>query len=162
MDSEEKKISDSIKNILNRNHLLTLATSKKGEPHSNAAFYTFDKNMSLYIWSEEKTTHSENLKKNRKVSVNIFDSSQKWGSLLQGLQATGIAMPVNHKEIIKAGILYIKRFPSSLKLVGNPKRFHDKLFESKIYKIQLNEIKVFDEKAFGKGGSRKISLKRRI
>ena len=161
MDKEEKKIADCVNNILRRNHLLTLSTAKSNEPHSNTAFYAFDKDMNLYTWSEEKTTHSKNLRKNKKVSVNIFDSRQKWGSLLQGLQATGIAMPVNSRELIKAGILYIERFPSSLKLVGNPKRFHDKLFESKIYKIQLDEIKVFDEKAFGKGGSRRISLKRK-
>lgn len=157
---EERKISDSIKKILNKNHLLTLSTSKNNKPHSNTAFYTFDKNMNLYIWSEEGTVHSENLKKNRKIAINIFDSRQKWGSLLQGLQATGTANIVDNKELIKAGILYIKRFPASMKLVKNPKRFHDKIFETKIYKIQLDKVKVFDEKAFGKGGSRKISLRR--
>ena len=162
MDKKEsKKISDSIKNILNKNHLLTLSTSRNNEPYTNTAFYTFDRNMNLYIWSEEGTAHSENLKKNKKVAVNIFDSRQRWGSLLRGLQATGIAKQVDNKELIKAGILYIRRFPASMKLVKNPKRFHDKIFESKIYKIQLKNIKVFDEKIFGKGGSRKISLKRK-
>ena len=161
MDGKEaEKISNSIRDILRKNHLLTLSTSKKGEPYSNTAFYTYDENMNLYIWSEEGTKHSENLKKNGKVSVNIFNSNQKWGSLLRGLQANGIARQVNKKELIIAGILYIKRFPKSLKLVKNPKRFHDKIFESKLYKITLHEIKVFDEKTFGKGGSRKISLRK--
>jgi len=159
MDNKEtKKISDSIMNILKRNNLLTLSTSRNNKPYSNTAFYAFDKNMNLYIWSEEGTTHSENLKKNKKVAVNIFDSGQKWGSLLQGLQATGIANLINSKELIKAGILYIKRFPKSLRLVKNPKGFHSKLFESRIYKIKLSTIKVFDEKTFGSGGSRRISL----
>src|SRR3972149_8600726 len=150
---ERGRVFDSIRNILNKNHLLTLSTSSGGFPNSNTAFYAPDRNMNLYIWSEEGTKHSENLRKNRKVAINIFDSRQKWGSLLQGLQATGTARLVNRREFIIAGILYIKRFPKSLKLVKNPKRFHDKLFESKLYKIQLKEIKVFDEKMFGKGGS---------
>lgn len=158
---EEKKISDSVKNILDKNHLLTLSTSRSNKPHSNTAFYTFDKNMNLYIWSEEGTAHCENLKKNSKVAINVFDSRQKWGSSLQGLQAMGTAKQVNNREFILAGIFYTKRFPESLKLVKHPKKLHDKIFESKIYKIRLDEIKVFDEKAFGKGGSRKIFLKRR-
>ena len=155
---ETKKISDSINNILRRNYLLTLSTSWKGKPHSNTAFYVFDKDMNLYIWSEENTIHSENMRKNRKVAINIFDSRQKWGSLLQGLQARGTANIVNNKGLLKAGILYIKRFPRSLKIAKNPRGFHSKLFESRIYKIKLEEIKIFDEKTFGKGGSRKIHI----
>lgn len=158
---EEEKIRNSIKNILDKNHLLTLSTSKNNKPHSNTAFYAFDKDINLYIWSEEGTAHSENLKKNEKVAVNIFDSKQKWDCLHQGLQALGTAKQVNKKEFISAGILYVKRFPASLKLVKHPKRLHDEIFESKIYKIQLDEIKIFDEKAFEKGGSRKIILNRR-
>lgn len=161
MGTDEKKISDSIKRILNENHLLTLSTYSNKIPHSNTAFYTFDKNMNLYLWSEQGTAHTENIKKNKKVAVTVFDSKQKWGSLLRGIQAFGTAKTVSNKELIIAGILYIKRFPGSLKMVKHPKRFHDKIFESKIYKIQLDEIKVLDEKAFGKGGSRKIFLKRK-
>jgi uncharacterized protein YhbP (UPF0306 family) len=117
--------------------------------------------MNLYLWSEQGTLHTENIRKNRKVAVNIFDSRQKWGSLLRGLQAFGTAKTISNKELVLAGILYIKRFPGSLKMVKHPKRFHDKLFESKIYKIQLDEIKVLDERVFGKGGSRRIFLKRK-
>ncbi len=160
MNREAKKISGSIKNMLDKNHLLTLSTSINNEPYSNTAFYVYDKNMDIYIWSEEGSVHSENLKKNKKVAINIFNSKQKWGSLLQGLQAIGTADKVNGKDLIKAGILYIRRFPNSLKLVKNPKGFHERIFESKLYKIQLDKIKVFDEKAFGKENSKKISLRK--
>ena len=61
-------------------------------------------------------------------------------------------------ELIKAGILYIKRFPKSLRFVKNPKGFHNKIFESRLYKIKLNKIKTFDEKIFGKGEFREIFL----
>ena len=115
---ESNKISKSIKNILQKNNLLTLSTSKNNQPCSNTAFYVHDKNLNLYIWSEENTTHSENLKKNKKISVNIFDSHQKFDSALKGFQATGTAVPItNKKELIKAGILYIKKFPKTLKIV---------------------------------------------
>ena len=155
----DKNILKSIKNILNKNKLLTLSTFYKNQPYSNTAYYTLDRKFNLYIWSETKTTHGKNILRNNKVSVNIFDSRQKWGSLLQGLQATGtITLVGNNKELIKAGILYIKRFPKSLRFVKNPKGFHNKIFESRLYKIKLNKIKTFDEKIFGKGEFREIFL----
>ena len=159
-NTEREKISNSIIGILKRNYLLTLSTSKNNKPYSKTAFYTFDKNMNLYIWGEAGIT-SENLKKNKRVAINIFDSGQKWGSLLQGLQATGTASIVSNKELIKAGTLYIRRFPKSLKFVKNPLDFHKKIYESKIYKLQLNKIKLFDEKTFGKEEFREILIKRK-
>ena len=155
----DKLVLNSLKEILEENKLLTLSTVYNNQPHSNAAYYAFDKSFNLYIWSEKDTAHSKNILKNKKVAVNIFDSEQKWGSLLQGVQAMGIANSVNAKELIKAGFLYLKRFPQSLKMVKNPKGFHHKIFESQFYKIKLNKIKVFDEKIFGKGEFKKISLK---
>ena len=155
----DKRVLNSIKEILGKNKLLTLSTIKNNQPHSNTAYYAFDKNFNLYIWSEKASAHSKNILKNKKVAVNIFDSEQKWGSLLQGIQAMGIAKPVNNKELIKAGLLYLKRFPASLKMVKNPKGFRHKIFESQLYKIKLNKIKVFDERTFGKGESRNISLR---
>ena len=156
----EKNISGSMKEliteILNKNELLTLSTSGKDSPHSNTAFYAFDKDCNIYIWSEESTTHSKNLSRNKKVAINIFDSRQKWGDLLLGLQATGTATPLHGKDAVKAGVLYIRRFPASLKLVKNPKGFHDKIFESKLYRIKMKKIKIFNEKKFGKGGVRAI------
>ncbi|MFH1311107.1 MAG: pyridoxamine 5'-phosphate oxidase family protein [Nanoarchaeota archaeon] len=154
----DKKVLKSLKDILEKNKLLTLSTTKNNQPHSNTAYYVFDKNFNIYIWGEKNSAHFRNLLQNKKVAINIFDSSQKWGSLLQGIQAMGIAMPVNSKELIKAGLLYIKRFPSSLKMVKNPKGFHHKIFDSQLYKIKLNKIKVFDEKEFGKGNSREVSI----
>ena len=155
----DKLALNSLKEILEKNKLLTLSTISNNQPHSNTAYYAFDKSFNLYIWSEKDTVHSKNILKNKKVAVNIFDSSQKWGSLLRRIQAMGFARSVNAKELVKAGFLYLKRFPQSLKMVKDPKGFHHKIFESQLYKIKLNKIKVFDEKVFGKGESKEISLK---
>ena len=157
---EESKILNEVKNLLSKNKLLTLSTYKDNQPYSNTAFYVFDKEFNLYIWSEQNTLHNKNISKNNKVSINIFNSNQPWGSLLQGVQALGNAYPASNKELLKVGFLYLKRFPKSLKLVKNPKNFHNKIFQSKMYKIQLNKIKLFDEKTFGKYETREIIIKR--
>ena len=150
----------SIKSILSKNKLLTLSTSSKNSPYSNTSFYTFDNQLNLYIWSENGTIHEKNILKNNKVSINIFDSSQKWGSPLQGIQAIGIARKVKNKELMIVGVLYLKRFPKSITMVKNPRKFHDKIFDSTLYKIKLKKIKVFDEKNFGKGEYRELLLQK--
>jgi len=159
-EKDKEKILKSIFKILENNKLLTLSTVNKNQSWCNTAYYVFDKKFNLYIWTGEKTIHSKNIKENNKVSINIFNSEQKWGSFLQGIQAKGNAFKVNNKELIKSGLMYIKRYPKVIKFVKNPVDFHSKLFESRMYKIGLNKIKVFDEKIFGKDEIREIIIKK--
>jgi len=158
--NDREKILKSIFNILKNNKLLTLSTVNKNKSWCNTAYYVFDKEFNLYIWTGSKTIHSKNIKKNNNVAINIFDSTQKWGSFLQGIQASGKVHITNNKELIKAGLLYIKRFLKVIKYIKSPKDFHSKLFESKIYKIELNKIKLFDEKTFGKEEFREVMIRR--
>ena len=67
---------------------------------------------------------------------------------------------MDNKELIKAGLLYIKRFPKVIKFVKTPRDFHNKMFKSQVYKIALNKIKVLDEKTFGKEEFRELIIKR--
>ena len=157
---DRKKILKSIINILKNNKLLTLSTVNKNQPCSNTAYYVFDDKLNLYVWGEKDTLKYKNIKLNNKVAVNVFDSSQKWGSLLQGIQALGNAYAVNNKELVKVGLLYIKRFPKVIKFVKTPRDFHNKMFNSQVYKIELNKIKVLDEKTFGKEEFRELIIKR--
>lgn len=159
-DSKEDKneIINSIINLLNKNKLLTLSTLDNNQPYSNTAFYVFDNEFNLYIWTDLSTLHCKNIKKNNKVAINIFDSNQKWGAHLQGIQGLGKASIVKGSEIIKAGLRYIKRYPRVLTLIKNYKEFSTK--DSKIYKITLDKLKLFDEKTFGKDEYIEIRLER--
>mgnify|MGYP001610401673 CR=1 FL=1 len=160
-DSKEdkNKIINSIINLLNKNKLLTLSTLNNNQPYSNTAFYVFDNEFNLYIWTDISTLHCKNIKKNNKVAINIFDSTQKLGSYLQGIQCLGKARITKGNEMIKAGLMYIKRYPKVLTLIKNYKEFSTK--DSKIYKIILDKIKLFDEKTFGKDQHIEIMLERK-
>ena len=157
--AEKKEITHSIFSILRDNNLLTLSTIQGNCPYSCSAYYIFDKNMNLYIWTEEKSTHSKNIKINSKVAVNIADTSQKMGANLKGLQMLGRAKIVSGTELIKAGTLYLKRFPNISKYIKEVKDFVSDEFESAIYKIEIEKIKVLDEESFGKEGYRFVSIK---
>ena len=159
-EKDKGKILKSIFDLLNKNKLLTLSTSYKNKPYSNTCYYAYDKEFNLYFWSEKNALHSKNILRNKKIAVNIFNSNQKWGSNLQGIQGLGKAFVVNNKELIKGGFLYIKRYPKVLKFVKNLKDFHSNKFASRIYKIELEKIKLFDERTFGKDEFREIIIKK--
>jgi len=57
--------------------------------------------------------------------------------------------------------LYIKKYPTVSKLIKNPKEFLTKFKESKIYKIELEKIKILDEKKFGKEEYKKLIVNRK-
>lgn len=156
---EKKQIIKSVVKILKENKLLTLSTVEKNQPHSCSAYYVFDKKLNLYIWTEKNSLHSKHIKKNQKVSINIANSSQKWGSLLKGLQIKAEGKSVSGKEIIKAGSLYIKRFPKVSKYIKKIKDFISGKLESDLYKFKITKIKVLDEKTFGKEEYKELIFK---
>ncbi len=147
-----EEVLDSVNFILNKNKLLTLSTvdKKNNSPCSSTAFFCFDENFNIYIWTSEDTTHGRNIEENNKVAVNIFDSSQKWGTGLQGLQIKGRASKTSGNELLVGGALYLKRFLDAKSLIKNIQDFNSKKLESKLYKISIDFIKIFDENKFGK------------
>lgn len=159
-EKEKEQIMMSIKHILEQNMLLTLSTfdKKLNQPCSSTAYYVFDKEFNLYFWSSPDTIHSKNIKQNPKVAVNIFDSKQKWGTFLKGVQMFGKCRPVNNKELLLGGSLYLKRFPKVMQFVKKIFDFNSKELETKMYKIEINKIKVFDEELFGKEEFREIII----
>lgn len=153
-------IKESIKSILKKNYLLTLSTSYDNSPHSCTAFYVFDEDLNLYIWTGKNTDHSIHLEKNNKVSINIVDTSQKWGALLKGLQIKGTSNIIPDKDLDKVGKLYMDRYPNVSKFVKKPSDFHLEELESHLHQITPETIKVLDEKKFGKENHKKLSLKK--
>lgn len=146
----DDKIRVSIIGILEGNNLLSLSTvNSQGKPESCSAYYVYDENLNLYVWSEKSTRHVRNIKKNSAVAVNITDTRQKWGSMLKGLQIEGKATEVPITKIAFPGKLYLSRYPLARKLITNPKDFLRK-YRSSMIKVETKWIKVLDEETFGK------------
>jgi len=146
------KIRKSVLSILRENKLLSLATFdvKNKQPCVCSAYYVYDDDLNLYIWTGPNTKHAKNIVKNPKVAVNIANTKQKWGSLLRGLQIEGKARRLKTSEILTPAKLYVKRYAGVAKFIKKLTDFHLSKLESKMYKIEINKIKVFDEKIFGK------------
>jgi len=75
----DKKLNESIIDILENNKLLSLSTvTPNGKAHINTAYFAFDKKLNLYIITDPKSNHCKNLQKNNSVAASIFKSSQRF------------------------------------------------------------------------------------
>ncbi|MBS3167885.1 pyridoxamine 5'-phosphate oxidase family protein [Candidatus Woesearchaeota archaeon] len=159
---ESDKIIESFYDILESNYLLALSTIdlKNKQPHVCCVFYVFDKEFNLYIWTDPNSKHSNNIAKNSKVAVEIYDSHQKWGSLLKGLQILGTSKQISNKEVLSIGPLYLKRYIKASNIIKTLKDFNSKKLESQLYKIQINNVKLLDENRFGKESYKEFDVKK--
>ena len=156
------KFKEIIYSILEKNQILSLTTlnNKTKQLDICSVFYVFDKDFNLFFWSDINSIHSNNITQNNLVAVNIVDTHQKWGSGLQGLQIQGKAYPLSITKMLKPAKLYSLRYPLVKKLINHLKDFNIK-YNSKLYKIGIDKIKIFDEINFGKEGFKEFIIERK-
>ena len=140
--SEEEAIQ-SIKQILEKNKLLSMSTVEETSPHINTAFFTHQ-DLKLYIFTPPDTIHGKNLDKNPEVAVDVHDSHQEWTDDKKGLQIFGKAEIQNTQEVLD---LYCERFPEMKELASDQKELDQ--YDSEFYVIKPERIKIFDEPRFG-------------
>ncbi len=160
---EKGQLINSALSIIKANHLLSLGTfDQKGkQPCISSAYYAFDKNFCLYIWTDPNARHSLNIGKNLRVAVNIANTTQPWGSLLQGVQITGTAKKLSGMDALFAGALYLKRYARASKYIKQLSDFSSKKYQSRLYRIEIKTIKILDEKSFGKEEYKELSIIRK-
>jgi nitroimidazol reductase NimA-like FMN-containing flavoprotein (pyridoxamine 5'-phosphate oxidase superfamily) len=114
MDEHYNAYEEDAKRILAECTYMVIGTStKEGEPWIAPVLYVYDKEYNIYFLSAVDAVHSENILKNPKVSISIFDSHQKIG-ISEGVQIEGRAELVEKAEIKKAITLYCEKvFPDS-------------------------------------------------
>lgn len=143
--------AQSVQHILSGAELCTIATrNQDGTPYANTCFYAFDHDFKLFVLTPPSTQHSRNIEACPPVAVTIFDSHQKSGSELRGLQIIGECYRIKDgPELSAAFDVYMGRFPS-IKSIADTVDEMLKVFESRLYEIQPKTIKILDEPTFGK------------
>ena len=121
--------------FLAEHHLLSLATSSEGKPHSASLFYAYaPEQVSFIVASEMKTEHIQNALSNPNVSGTVALETDEVGKI-QGIQFQA-TMQVATKE---EGILYFKAFP------------YAKVMRPTLWTITMDTIKMTDNRlGFGK------------
>ena len=100
-----------IKEFLAAHTTLTLATvAEDGCPQAASLFFAETDDLSLVFISEQKTRHSQNVKRDRRVAATIYADGQVWQSI-KGLQIEGICSALSGQEARSARSVYLAKYP---------------------------------------------------
>ena len=100
-------IDERIVRFLKRHHVLTLATVSDGAPYCSNAFYCYDRERNLIIFtSDASTRHAQEMLCNPQVAASVVLETKIVGRV-QGLQLCGKAARADEA----ARRAYLKRFP---------------------------------------------------
>ena len=145
---ESEKLKESVEDIVNQTKLLSMATASLAscEPWINTVYFAYDEFLKFYIVTYENSRHMKNLNDNNQISLAVFDTNQN-GQMKQGLQLSGMCKRVVESEQENALSIW------STRVLGGDKA-DDLLadyntWDSKLYEIKIDYIKIFDELRFG-------------
>lgn len=105
-DSREA-VDTRIVRFLRRHHVMTLATACGGVPYCCNAFYCYDRERNLLVFTSDFTTrHAREMERNPHVAVSVVLETRIVGRV-QGIQLCGNARRADEA----ARRAYLKRFP---------------------------------------------------
>ena len=132
-----KPVDEPIRRFLSRHHVLTLATvDGGGNPWCSHAFYAFDSDRGLLIFSSNgDTAHAANMESDSRVSVSVVLETRIVGRV-QGCQIRGTAARGGTDDKKR----YFKRFPYAAAMP-----------DAEIWVVTMDSIKYTDNTlGFGK------------
>jgi uncharacterized protein YhbP (UPF0306 family) len=144
-------LKNSIGPILQTNELCSMATVDNTLPYINTAYFAYTNDLTIYFLSNPSRQHSLNLASNPAISLSIFNGTQPFASLAQGLQIFGKCWLTKEANARKAFDVYSKRFPKLLQEVPCFEDYEAGVIQSRLYELRATNVKIFDEPSFGKG-----------
>jgi uncharacterized protein YhbP (UPF0306 family) len=130
--------------ILEATRLLSLATVDiDGAAHINTAFFAFQPDATLFVFSPPTTQHARNLAVNASAAATVFDSHQG-PELRRGLQLFGEMRMLEGEEAVGAHGRFITRFDD---LRQSAPSYDDVLamMPSRFFALTPHRVKIFDE-----------------
>lgn len=147
-----ERAEKSIRYILESNELCSLATvtpqeDNASQAHIATAFYVFDEDFQIYVFTPPETDHGKNLEENNSIALAIYDSNQEWTDKKQGLQIFGTAAQIQRDNVERVFDLYKSRYPGVKQFAESSEEVYD--LDSRFFEISPHRIKIFDEPTFG-------------
>ena len=135
-------IKNRILEILDKTHLMSLATVDNGGVWVSDVIFIYDNDFNIYWMSDPDVRHSEALAKNNLVAGTITLTT-KTGEKNLGIQFSGIAKKIDGARYDLAVKHLAKRNRPK------PKESDDVLEGDSWYILTPNKIELIDEESFG-------------
>ena len=136
-------LKDRVKEVLEKGHLMSLATTDDRGVWVSDVVYIFDDNLNIYWMSSLKTRHSKAIELNNKVAGTITVSNKNKEKNL-GIQFNGVAQKIENLDfnitkqyLIKKGNP-VPEAPTNILRPG-----------AGWYMLKINSLYLIDEENFG-------------
>lgn len=107
MSTKEEMLSKRAKEIIQRIFYITLATvSSDGEPWNSPVYSAYDEDYNFYWASDQNGQHSQNIDKNGKAFIVVYDSTVPEGTG-EGVYIQALAKALETDEEIKNAMVYL-------------------------------------------------------
>jgi uncharacterized protein YhbP (UPF0306 family) len=126
--------------------------NEAGTVDINAAFFSFDADLTLCFLSNPNSSHSRNLAHVPQMAATVFDSHQRWGEPHAGLQLFGPAGKVSPDHLEQARASYAARFVGYFDLVmrvAEASAAPTGPAALQLYSFIPTRVKILDELEFG-------------
>ncbi len=143
-----KEIKEVLKEILENEKVMVIATSFNEKPWISPVIYSWDGNNKFYFLSRITTRHAENILKNKNVAISIYPKELR---PLRGIQMEGKARILKGKENFKALRVYIKKFPKARDRLPYLKEILKERKEFSFFEFEVEKIYLLSEEHFGWG-----------
>jgi uncharacterized protein YhbP (UPF0306 family) len=144
------RVTQSVVAILDTCDLLALSTvTPEGKPYANTAYFAYTHALDIVIYTPPSTQHARNLEADPAAAAAIYRADQPVGADLQGLQVFGEMRKAIGSVGDAAFAAYATRF-SWLAEAATSIEEADGKFESRLYVMRVDTLKLFDEPVFGK------------
>ena len=132
-------VDERISTFIQKNQVLTLATSDGEAPYCCSIFYVFRaEKCCFYFMSSRETKHIQQAIRQPLVAGTIVPGDTSIAKI-QGIQFTGIIDQPQNEELGEAKKIYLKKFPIA------------RLFDSDFWSVEIDSIKMTDNTlGFGK------------
>ncbi len=147
---EKQALIESVDAILADTELCSVATSDRGAPYIHTVYFAYSDNLTIYFLSPPSAQHSINITTTPAVAISVFNGTQTYGAELQGLQIFGDCTLSEGTLAEQAFAVYAARFPKICSRFPSFDHYQLAVSESRLYQIQAQRIKIFDEPRFGK------------
>lgn len=137
----KEELKKYVSDYLEKNRLMTLATSEKDIPWAATVFFAYDPDLNIYFISRPETRKTKHLHVNPNVSVAVNHHQSKSG-LVKGVQLEGTAKILDKNKDVKELEIFKKRHNWAEKYLHN----HE------LFKITPKKVYYLDDELFGPGG----------
>jgi uncharacterized protein YhbP (UPF0306 family) len=147
----EKRVRSSVRSILERTPLCSLATvDSRGRAHSSHVYFAYSAECDIYFMSDPNSKHCRHLRNNPSMAISVYDSRQRWGRPDRGVAFHGVCREATGRRRADAESVYGRRFPA-YRAWRRTVRPGDAASKWRFFRFVARRVKIFDEPRLGTG-----------